>query len=136
GMAQTEPRTTYDWTLDPDVVGVNAMALGLWAEVLQRWVGPVTRVTAFGTTHDRPPATALETEVSALVPDSLAIAADLASGATLSFQFSSSSAFGPGNSLEIYGTRGALRYQFFVEELHGATAGDDQLRPIPIPVDE
>ncbi|MGH2530895.1 MAG: Gfo/Idh/MocA family protein [Thermomicrobiales bacterium] len=136
GMTLAEPKAVYDWTADPDVVGVNAMALGLWVEVQHRWVGPATRVVATGRSHRRQRTNSAGAEVEARVPDSLAIAADLACGATASLHFSSCAAFGPGNAMEIYGSRGALIYRFFVEELLGATADDEHLRPIPIPPEE
>lgn len=126
----------YSWTLDPDVVGVNTMTLGMWAEVLHRWVGPADRIVAVSATHLSRRKTAGGAWTDATVPDSLSIAGRLACGAALSCHFSTAAAFGPGHSIEVYGSRGALVYQFFDEQLRGATAGDAQIAPIPIPSDE
>ena len=40
GMDLAPEPDSYKWTADPDVVGVNTLTLGMWAEVLHRWVGP------------------------------------------------------------------------------------------------
>ena len=133
GASLLEPGDGYSWQQDPDVTGVNAMTMGMWAEVLNRWVGPATRVMATGKSHRRRRATADGDEVDSVVPDSLGIAADLECGATATYHFSTAAAFGPGSSIEIYGSRGALVYTLFEERIEGATSGDDTLRPIPVP---
>lgn len=53
GMALLAGPAAYAWTADPTVTGVNAMTLGLWNEVLNRWVAPATRVTASARIHNR-----------------------------------------------------------------------------------
>ena len=56
GMVAPAPDgAKHRWTGDPDVLGVNAMTLGMWAEVLHRWVGPATSVVARGKSHRTPP---------------------------------------------------------------------------------
>ena len=133
GMSLLEPGDGYSWQQDPDVTGVNAMTMGMWAEVLNRWVGPAARVMATGFPHRRRRTTADGATVDSVVPDSLGIAADLECGATATYHFSTAAAFGPGSSIEIYGSTGALVYTLFQEEIQGATAGEEALRPIPVP---
>ncbi len=125
GMSLAAASDQYSWLSDPEVLGVNAMTLGMWAEVLHRWVGPVARLMAIGRSHRRErrdPGGAL---VPATVPDSLAISAQLVSGATASFHFSDCASSGPGHSIEIYGTRGALSYRFFPDVLRAAAGGKE-----------
>ena len=126
----------YRWQVDPDVVGVNTMALGMWAEVLHRWLGPVRRLIATAATHDPERTTADGARVAAAVPDSLSVSGTLENGATLSCHFSTHAAFGPGNTIEIFGNRGVLAYTLFGDELRGATEGDAAVAPIEIPPDE
>ena len=114
------------WRDDPAVVGVNSMILGILAEVTNRWVGPAASVSAAARSH----------EGSGPVPDSISISAELESGATMSYHLSSQARFGPGSWVAIYGTRGALVYKLFAEELMGASEGDSELRPLEIPSDE
>ena len=133
GVSLLEPGDGYSWQSDPDVTGVNAMTMGMWAEVLNRWVGPATRVMATGASHRRTRTTVDGAAVDSVVPDSLGIAADLECGATATYHFSTAAAFGPGSSIEIYGSGGALVYTLFEEKIAGATSGDDGLQPVPIP---
>ena len=132
GVSLLEPGDGYSWQSDPDVTGVNGMTMGMWAEVLNRWVGPATRVMATGASHRRKRTTVDGATVDSVVPDSLGIAADLECGATATYHFSTAAAFGPGSSIEIYGSGGALVYTLFEEKIAGATLGDDGLQPVPI----
>ncbi len=127
---------TYHWRHDPEVTGINAFTLGMWAEVLNRWVGPATSVVATGKTHEP----LLETKDGGSretpVPDSLVIAAALECGATGSYHFSSTTGYSPHQAIEIYGTKGALVYDLTTDELRGATAGDDELHVIDVQPNE
>ena len=129
----SQPPSQYRWTDDPDVVGVHAMTMGLWAEVLDRWVGPAALVSAFCQTHVAQRLAADGQWVPAQVPDSLSIVAELRCGATASYHFSSQAAFGPGHSIAIYGSRGALVYDMFPDHLRGATGGEKEMHDIEIP---
>lgn len=134
-MTLTERKEGYEWVNDPDVVGVNAMTLGMWVEVLNRWVGPATRVVAMGKTHHHQRKTLGGEWAEAVVPDSLAVLAELECGAAANYHFSTGAASGPGHSVEIYGSHGALTYQFFAEEIRGVT-GSAPWQPIAIPPQE
>ena len=121
------------WIVDPEVVGVNTMMLGILAEVYNRWFEPpMSLMAASG-------------EGPLAVPQSLAIAAELRNGGTASFHHSFRVTSGPGSSFEVYGTRGVLDYKLLTErtggvvedeELAGMTGGDDAMHPIEIPVHE
>ena len=121
------------WQVDPKVVGVNTMMLGILGEIYNRWLEPPKSVTA------------ASGEDPLAVPQSLAIAAELQGGATGSFHLSFRVTRGPGSSVEIYGTRGVLDYKLLVErpggivedeELSGMTEGEDGMHPIDMPVHE
>lgn len=124
-MAHADEPAGYDWRTSAEAIGVNAMTLGMWAEVLHRWVGPVARVSAVA-----------KSPGAGQVPVSISIAAELRCGATASYHFASSGAFLPGHSIEIYGSSGALVYRLFAEEILGASGGNKSLEPIPVPQDE
>ena len=114
------------WRNDTEVVGVNSMILGILAEVTNRWVGPAASVSASVRTH----------EGSGPVPDSVSVSAELQSGATMSYHLSSHASYGPGSWVAIYGTRGALVYKLFAEEIMGASGADEALAPLEVPEDE
>jgi predicted dehydrogenase len=118
-MTRVEAPAGYRWMDDPAVVGVNAMALGVWCEVVDRWVGPARRVSAF-CASERP------------VPTRIAVAAELDCGASATYHFSTEAGGGRGNQIAIHGTRGALIYEMFTDELSGVS-GDGDVVPIEIP---
>ena len=135
GMDSAQPPADYDWKTDPNMVGIQAMTLGLWAEVLHRWVGVPTRVSASGGAHGRR-MTRDGQWIDAVVPDSLGLAADLECGATATYHFSSRASFASQHSIEIYGTWGTLIYRLREETMWGATEGDTEINPIEIAPDE
>jgi predicted dehydrogenase len=112
------------------------MTLGMWGEVCNRWVGPALRVTAVGRCHIQLRMTPGGDRAESAVPDSLAVAVELACGATATYHLALRAAFAPGHAIEIYGSRGALVYKLFAEEIHGATEGDEALHTIAIPPGE
>ncbi len=108
---------SYSWLSDPEVVGVNAMGLGMWVEVLNRWIGPAKTVAAVGKCHKKQRKDVRGNWQAATVPDSLAVAAELVCGATASYHFSTSAAAAPSQSIAVFGTRGTLHYDFFPDVL-------------------
>lgn len=136
GMSPSAAANGYDPQQDPEVVGLNFLTLGMWAEVLNRWAGPATRVSAMGKAHYGTRTTMEGTKAPGAVPSSIAVTAELASGATASFHFATSAAFAPPHVIEIYGTKGALRYVMFGDGLFGAKAGDEDWSPIEISPEE
>lgn len=136
GMAAAASANGYDPQRDPEVHGINFLTMGMWAEVLTRWVGPSSKVSAVGNIRYGKRTTLDGSLVPGNMPDSVAITAELECGATASFHFSNSTAFAPPNAIEIYGTKGALRYVMFGDLLLGAQSGDDDWSTINIPPEE
>ncbi len=133
GLAHMPPGDAYVWQIDPEVAGLNTMTMGMWAEVLNRWVGPARSLSATATSHLESRATADGGLAPATVPDSIAISAALECGATASYHFSTHASFAPPQAIEIYGTHGAIHYTLFGDVVSGATAGDDALQEIEVP---
>ncbi len=136
GMAAPAARDSYDWRRDPDVTGLHLLTMGMWIEVLNRWVGPATSLAARAGYHfDRVVDSAGEM-VDAAVPDSVAITANLQSGAAASYHFSTEASFAGAHKIELYGSKGALIYSLFGDEIHGATTGMSSMQPIEPDPDE
>ena len=136
GLAHQVPGDAYVWQIDPEVAGLNTMTMGMWAEVLNRWVGPARSLSATATSHLTNRTTAEGGRAPSTVPDSIAISAVLECGATASYHFSTHAAFAPPQAIEIYGTRGAIQYTLFGDVVRGATVGDDGLEEIEVPDDD
>ena len=135
-MAMDATRPGYDWRTDPDVVGVNVMALGMWAEVLHRWVGRAKVVAALSATRLGSRITAEGKTATSVIPNSLSISASMECGAQASFHFSNVCPVGVGHSIEIFGTNGALRYELFKENLWVSSNGEKTLQSVEISPEE
>ena len=136
GMAAPAARGSYDWRRDPDVTGLHLLTMGMWIEVLNRWVGPATSLAAKAGYYFDRVLNSLGEMVDASVPDSVAISAELECGAAASYHFSTEASFAGPHKIELYGSKGALIYSLFGDEIHGATAGMSSLQPIEPDPDE
>lgn len=105
-----DPTRPLHWRQMWSRSGYNTLQLGMFVEVLHRWLGPFRTVTALSQTfvHHRPLG---ETGRLARVerPDTVAIAAELSSGALANLQFSGVVRRYQ-NFVELHGTRGSLRH--------------------------
>ena len=95
------------------------LAMGLWVEVLNRWIGPATSVFARARTYALRVPAADGGEVDATVPDSLALSVELECGASGTYHFSSDAAMAPKDCIEIYGLKGAIVYDPVGRRHHG-----------------
>jgi predicted dehydrogenase len=130
-----DPLTPLHWRQDPDRSGLNIMMLGIVYEMIMRWAGEATRVTAQGKTfvpmrHD----TEQKRMRAVRVPDHLDVLADMACGAQLHIQQSAVTAHLEGGGTWLYGSEGVLR--FHDGHLTGARKGEAGLRPVRIPARE
>jgi predicted dehydrogenase len=136
GLSLTEETGTYSWLTDQNVIGVNAMGVGMWSEVLNRWLGPTTTVTAIGKCHRKRQMNSAGTWEAPVVPDSLSVAAEMLCGATASYHFSTNARFAPKQSIAIYGPRGVIHYEFFPDSLSGASGDANEIQAIEISAHE
>src|SRR5207249_5776242 len=118
------------WRQDFELQGYNTLTLGMWIEVIHRWVGRHRGPVAVAKTHTpqrrRPETGEL---VTVRIAESVAIAAELESGAVASYHFSGVAANAPHNRIELYGTAGTLVYDLESDEILCASAGEKGLRP-------
>ncbi len=123
GMSARSGVDEYHWRLDAAISGCHMLAMGLWVEVLNRWIGPATSVFARANTYSPRVPTAGDGDRDATVPDSLALSVQLTCGATGTYHFSSDAAMAPQDSIEIYGSKGAIVYTLPGDGIIGATEG-------------
>lgn len=130
------PNAPLHWRQIGAISGVNTLAIGMMAEVTQRWVGDATRVVAraFTATPQRVGRDGALRPVDR--PDSITVAADMARGGLGSFLFSSIARQPGMNSIELYGSAGTLKYEFQNDRILGARERDAALQEIPISPDE
>jgi predicted dehydrogenase len=130
--------------MDEAVSGYNVLTLGIYAEIMHRWVGRARTVSASGaifTRERRDPETGTAREVR--IPESVAVTGRLQSNAHYVYTFSGVAAFAPGDSIELYGTKGVLHYDVLnhriamgrVDPSRRVRPGRVTERPTPEPVE-
>lgn len=116
------------WRQRVELSGLNALTLGIYAEVLQRWLGPIVAVEARarilypdrGGYHVR-------------IPDILNVLCAFENGAEGVLAFSGVAAGAPTDRLEIHGRDGTIAYDFSNDAITLAYAGNSEPRPVEIP---
>jgi predicted dehydrogenase len=106
-----DPSTPIHWRQQQRYSGHNIGMLGIWSEVVQRWLGDARSVAAHGTIlyAMRPdPENGGQAEVD--VPDSFGVVGELADGAQVTYRISSVAAGGADNGIAVYGTKASLRW--------------------------
>jgi len=122
------------WRKNRDLSGLNVMLLGIVYEMILRWAGPATLVTALAKTFVPQRRTAAGELKPVLIPDHLDVLADLACGAQLRLRQSAIAALDEGLGTWLFGSDGTLR--FHDGKLFGAQRGETALRPLEIPPHE
>ncbi len=120
--AALSPEAPFHWRMDREVSGYNVLTLGMFAEILHRWVGKARTVCATGRifTSQRPDPDSGEPR-PVRIPETLAVSGELENGAHYVYTFSSVAARAPEDAIEIYGTRGALTYELGSHTVRMAT---------------
>jgi predicted dehydrogenase len=123
------------WREDSYLSGLNVMSLGIWYEIVMRWVGEATEVMAMGQTVVK---TRVEEESgrrrAIQIPDYLVVSAAMACGAQATFLISNVTGNAPQNGITLYGSKATL--QFADGALCGGGRSDGGLQPITIPAEE
>lgn len=134
--ANADPAAPLHWRQIFELQGYNTLTLGMWIEVIHRWMGPHRAVAAILKTHTpqrKDPTTGEMREVR--IAESASIAAELENGAIGSYSFSGVTRFAPHNTIQLYGSEGTLIYDLDTDEIRGARVGDPHAELIPIPAD-
>ncbi len=123
------------WRQDAAVSGYNILNMGIWSEILMRWLGPVSKVMAMTKTavNQRKDDTGRLRAVT--VPDHVDILADMACGAQAHLRFSSITGLAPTSEAWLFGSEGTLRIDATALKIYGGKRGDKELAPIEIPAD-
>ena len=116
------------WRQRIELGGLNVLTLGIYVEVLQRWLGPIRAVTARSKIVHR-----MRDHYEVRVPDLVTVLAEFANGAEGILEFSGVAAFAPADRLEIYGDCGTLRYDFNADTITAGSVGDRAAQTLEIP---
>ena len=118
------------WRENIDLSGMNIMRMGIWYEVILRWLGPASSVIAKSkvTVPQRKDVNGILRTVQ--VPDIVDILADLHCGAVARLRFSTVTGLGPNNAVWIFGTEGTLKLDPQTLKIYGAQRNDSELQEI------
>ena len=115
------------WRQRVDISGLQVLTLGIYVEVLHRWLGDITEVQADGVVII-PKRQGYEIEI----PDFLNVLCTFRNGAHGTLQFSGVMAHPPADEVAIHGSEGTLIYDFTNDVLKlGKRGGAMELLPIP-----
>ncbi|MFL6529598.1 MAG: Gfo/Idh/MocA family protein [Chthoniobacterales bacterium] len=115
------------WRQRIEISGLNVLALGIYVEVLQRWLGDITGVYARGKVIHP-----MRQGYEVIVPDLLNVLCTFASGAEGVLEFSGINALAGNDQLEVYGAAGTMTYDFGTETIRAGKAGDVDLHEVEI----
>jgi predicted dehydrogenase len=123
-----DPETPPHWRQRDEYSGLNVLTLGIYAEVLSRWFGPIARLIA----HEKT-ITPVRQGYEIRIPDMVTVLCTFASGLEGVLEFSGIAPFAKPDRLEVYGNLGKLEYDFPTDEILGAQLGDEASVHLPIP---
>jgi predicted dehydrogenase len=125
------------WRQDAFLSGYNTLALGMWIEILHRWVGHFASISAQAAYHvPRRSAPGSVHPVEVRIADSLGIIGTLKSGAIAVLDVSGSTQFAGSPRIELFGSDGTLVYEVRGDRILYARTGEAELRPVQITPEE
>ena len=123
-----DPDAPAHWRQKIEISGLNTLTLGIYFEVLQRWLGDITGVFARGKVIHP-----VREAYNVVVPDLLTVLCTFENGAEGVLEFSGINALAEGDRLEIYGSAGTLKYDFTADVMQAGKVGDRALHVMDIP---
>src|SRR3989440_9765750 len=102
-----DPNAPPHWRQRIELSGLNVLTLGIYVEVLQRWLGDISGVFARGKIIYP-----IRQGYEVIIPDLLTVLCKFENGAEGVLEFSGVDALASGDRLEIYGSAGTLTYNF------------------------
>jgi predicted dehydrogenase len=125
-----DPDAPAHWRQRIEISGLNVLTLGIYVEVLQRWLGDITGVFARGKI-----VYPMRHGYEVMIPDLLTVLCSFANGAEGVLEFSGVNALSAGDRLEIYGALGAVTYDFTSDIVQAGRIGDRALHVVDVTPD-
>src|SRR6266700_764981 len=122
-----DPAASPHWRQKIEISGLQVLTLGIYVEVLQRWLGDINGAFARGKII-HPSRQGYEV----IVPDLLTVLCAFDNGAEGILDFSGIDALAPGDRLEIYGNAGTLTYDFGSDFVQAGKLGERALQIVDL----
>ena len=124
------PDAPAHWRQKIEISGLNVLTLGIYVEVLQRWLGNISGVFARGKIL-----TANRQGYKVIIPDLLNVLCSFENGAEGVLEFSGVNPLAGGDRLEVYGDQGTLTYDFAKDVVRAGKADDKTLQEVELTPD-
>jgi predicted dehydrogenase len=125
-----DPAAPPHWRQKIEISGLQVLTLGIYIEVLQRWLGDINGVFARGKIIQP-----IRQGYEVIIPDLLTVLCAFDNGAEGVLEFSGIDAFAPSDRVEIYGSNGTLTYDFSSDEVQAGKLGDRGLHVVDLPAE-
>src|ERR1700746_2374860 len=125
-----DPDAPAHWRQRIEISGLNVMTLGIYIEVLQRWLGDINGVFARGKIIQL-----IRQGYEVIIPDLLTVLCAFDNGAEGVLEFSGIDALAPSDRVEIYGSSGTLTYDFGSDVVQAGKVGDRGLHVVELPAE-
>lgn len=134
GAQFADPNTPVHWRQQMEINGFNTLALGIYHEVIQRWVGSARSVQALAKVF-MPTRTinGSSKRYEVRIPDDLMVLVEFENRAQGTYHFSGVSRYAPGDNIQLYGSEGTLLYDVAADKLYGARYPQPKLEEMAIP---
>ncbi len=116
------------WRQRTELSGLNILSVGIFAEVLLKWIGSPRRLHA-----QMKVAVPKRDGYAVHVPDIVHVIGQWPNGLAGTLEWSGVAQFPPDQTLTIYGREGTLQYNFTDDTIIGGRRGDARLLPLTIP---
>ena len=123
-----DPGAPPHWRQRIEISGLHVLTLGIYIEVLQRWLGDINGVFARAKIIQP-----IRQGYEVIVPDLLTVLCAFDNGAEGVLEFSGIDALAPSDRLEIYGSSGTLTYDFGSDVVEAGKVGDRGLHVVELP---
>lgn len=133
-LSCSEARMT--WRQDPTVSGCNLLTVGIYHEVILRWLNPqITALQARGCihTHQRKHWDRQEEVAEIVLPDTVAVWAEDARSCQYFYHFSGAESGLGRNEIRIHGDQASLRCDVAAEKIWIAKVGSSEEQELEIP---
>jgi len=123
-----DPNAPAHWRQEIEISGLNILTLGIYVEVLHRWLGDITGVFARGKVIYP-----VRAGYEVIIPDLLTLLCSFENGAEGVLEFSGINALAQADRLEIYGSAGTMTYDFTSDVVQAGKVGDRALHVVDLP---
>jgi predicted dehydrogenase len=126
----SDPAASPHWRQKIEISGLHVLTLGIYIEVLQRWLGDINGVFARAKIIQP-----IRQGYEVIIPDLLTVLCSFDNGAEGVLEFSGVDALAPSDRVEIYGSSGTLTYDFNSDVVEAGKIGDRGLHVVELPAE-